>query len=78
MTIPAPKRIEGSIYISGFWVNPIFQGDEIIHLDVIAQPSVTDTSLIERERDDALRLLTSIFDASEVGILVSDRMRHIV
>ncbi|NQZ14502.1 MAG: PAS domain S-box protein [Alphaproteobacteria bacterium] len=78
VTIPAPKRIEGSIYISGFWVNPIFQGGEIILLDVIAQPSVTDTSLIERERDDALRLLTSIFDASEVGILVSDRKRHIV
>lgn len=78
VTIPAPRKLEGYSYISGFWVNPIFSGDKIILLDVIAQPSVTDTSLIERERDDALRLLTSIFDASEVGILVSDRKRHIV
>lgn len=79
VTISAPRRVEGSVYINGFWVNPIFDDNcNIILLDVIAQPTVTDTSIIERERDDALRLLTSIFDASEVGILVSDKKRHIV
>lgn len=79
VTIAAPRRVAGSPYISGFWVNPIFdQSGDINMLDVIAQPTVTDTSLIERERDDALRLLTSIFDASEVGIIVSDSKRHIV
>ncbi|MAZ76176.1 MAG: PAS domain-containing sensor histidine kinase [Micavibrio sp.] len=79
VTISAPRRVEGSPYISGFWVNPIFDDQcNILLLDVIAQPTIADTSIIERERDDALRLLTSIFDASEVGILVSDRKRHII
>lgn len=79
VTISSPKKVGGYEYISGFWVNPIFDDEGNIEiLDVIAQPTVTDTSLIERERDDALRLLTSIFDASEVGILVSDKKRHIV
>jgi len=79
VTIPAPRRVDGHVYVSGFWVNPIFdEAGHVVWLDVIAQPNVTDTAIIERERDDALRLLTSIFDASEVGILVSDKKRNIV
>lgn len=79
VTVAAPRKHYDRDAITGFWINPIFNdADEIIFLDVIAQPSVTDTSIIERERDDALRLLTSIFDVSEVGIIVSDKKRHVV
>ncbi len=64
---------------SGFWVNPICDDDgEVICLDVIGQPGTADKAVVERERDDALSLLTSIFDASEVGILVFDKERHII
>ena len=79
VTVPSFLTFPGTIQVPGFWINPIFdQKNEIIWLDVIAQPSVTDSSIVERERDDALLLLTSIFDVSEVGILVFDRHRRIV
>lgn len=75
---PLPS-FPGSIQVPGFWISPIYnKAGDIIWLDVIGQPSITDSSIVERERDDALLLLTSIFDVSEVGILVSDRHRRIV
>lgn len=79
VTVAPLPNFPGSIRVPGFWINPVFgQDDEIIWLDVIAQPSATDSSIVERERDDALLLLTSIFDVSEVGILVFDRNRRII
>lgn len=78
VTVPPLPNFPGNIQVPGFWINPIFKNDNVVWLDVIAQPSVTDSSIIERERDDALLLLTSIFDVSEVGIIVSDRNRRIV
>jgi len=78
VTIPASPSFPGNMKISGFWVHPVFDGDDVQFLDVLAHPSAVDSSIIERERDDALLLLTSIFDASEVGILVFDRQRRIV
>lgn len=79
VTVPSLPGFPGTFQVPGFWISPVFDGQgEIIWLDVIAQPSAADSSIIERERDDALLLLTSIFDASDVGILVSDRNRRIV
>lgn len=79
ITIPPLPSFPGNLKVPGFWVNPIFDdNNEIVWLDVIAQPSATDSSIVERERDDALLLLTSIFDVSEVGLLVFDRHRRIV
>ena len=79
VTVPPLPTFPGHIDVPGFWINPVFgDQDQIIWLDVIAQPSITDSSIVERERDDALLLLTSIFDVSEVGILVFDRNRRIV
>ena len=79
VTVPSLKNIPGHFSVPGFWINPIFdEGGDIVWLDIVAQPSMTDSSIVERERDDALLLLTSIFDASEVGILVFDRNRRIV
>jgi PAS domain-containing protein len=79
VTVPALKSLPGHFAVPGFWINPIYDDNGMISLlDVVAQPSMTDSSIIERERDDALLLLTSIFDASEVGILVFDRHRRIV
>lgn len=79
VTVPPLPSFPGGINVPGFWITPIFdESDKIIWLDVIAQPSATDSSIVERERDDALLLLTSIFDVSEVGIMVFDRNRRIV
>ncbi len=64
-----------------FWVTPILDkdGKNILYLDVIGQVDISNSqSLLQRERDDALLLLASIFEVSEVGIIVSDETGCIV
>lgn len=68
----------GNIQVPGFWVTPVPVEDGSILFDVISQPTAYSDSALQRERDDALLLLTSIFDASEVGIIVTDHSRRIV
>jgi two-component system cell cycle sensor histidine kinase PleC len=79
VTIQALPNFPGGIRVHGFWINPLFDatGNAII-LDVMAQPDSADDSILQRERDDAISLLTSIFDASEIGIIVTDRQQRIV
>lgn len=80
VTISAlPSSLDNAKMFS-FWVNPVKDEvtGEVVFLDVIGKPGETDLGTVERERDDALSLLTSIFDASEVGILVFDSNRRIV
>lgn len=79
VTIPPVPSSVLEKRIAGFWVNPVLDKEgEILWLDMVGLPSAADISVVERERDDALSLLTSIFDASEVGILVFDKNRRIV
>ena len=79
VTIKSLPTFPGEVFIPGFWINPIVaDSGEVLYIDIIAQPSVTDEHTVQRERDDALRLLTSIFDVSEIGILVTDHNRRIV
>lgn len=79
VTIQSLPTFPGNAQVPGFWINPIIDEDGVVTLlDVIAQPTLTDDSALQRERDDALLLLTSIFDVSEVGILVTDHNRRIV
>jgi PAS domain S-box-containing protein len=79
VTVAPLPNFPGNIQVPGFWINPVYNSnDHILWLDVIGHPNSTDSSIVERERDDALLLLTSIFDVSEVGVLVSDRNRRIV
>jgi two-component system cell cycle sensor histidine kinase PleC len=79
VSMQALPTVPGGIRVHGFWVNPIIDGEGRIELlDVIGQPDFTDQSILQRERDDAISLITSVFDASEVGIVVTDQDRHIV
>lgn len=79
VTIQSLPSFPGNVQAPGFWINPILdENGNVSMLDVIAQPTVIDESALQRERDDALLLLTSIFDVSEVGILVTDHNRRIV
>jgi PAS domain S-box-containing protein len=79
ITIKSLPTFPGEIFIPGFWINPILSDDgEVLYLDIIAQPSVSDEQAVHRERDDALRLLTSIFDVSEIGIIVTDHNRRVI
>lgn len=66
--------------LGGFWVNPIMDdaGEDVSMLDLIAMPAGADSSSLQRERDDAISLLTSVFDVSEVGILVTDHNQRLI
>lgn len=79
VSIHALPSFPGGIRVYGFWINPLldFQGNVVL-LDIMAQPDSSDDSVLQRERDDAISLLTSIFDASNVGIIVTDHNRRIV
>lgn len=79
ISIKSLPTFPGDMFIPGFWINPILSEEgEVLYLDVIAQPSMSDETAVHRERDDALRLLTSIFDVSEIGIIVTDHNRRVI
>ena len=79
VSIHALPSFPGGIHVYGFWINPLLDMvGNVILLDVMAQPDSSDDSVLQRERDDAMSLLTSIFDASNVGIIVTDHNRRIV
>lgn len=65
--------------VYGFWVSPIKNdAGKIVYIDVVGQLEVGGSSVLQRERDDALSLLSSVFDVSEIGILVTDENGLIV
>lgn len=79
VTIQALPNLPGSIRVHGFWINPLLDAEgNVCYLDVMAQPDASDESILQRERDDAISLLTSIFDVSEIGIVVTDHNGRIV
>lgn len=63
-----------------FWICPILDDEtgEVAFLDVVGQVDIKDGSVLQRERDDALMFLASIFEVSEVGIIVTDQRGVIV
>lgn len=79
VTIQALPGFPGNVKLYGFLISPV-ENEEgtVTHLDVIAQPDTSDQSILQRERDDAISLLTSVFDASEIGIVVSDTSQRII
>jgi len=79
VTIQALPGMPGGIRVYGFYITPLLDENEnVTHLDVIGHLDVADQSILQRERDDAISLLTSIFEVSEIGIVVSDHNRRIV
>ncbi len=71
-------RFPGGVKVQSFVLNPVVQDDEVILIDVIARPEAEDMEQVQRERDDAILLLTSLFDATGVGIMVTDHHGRIV
>lgn len=67
-----PKESE-SMQIQSFMLSPVI-GDEgdILWIDMQAKAPTTEQASIERERDDALSLFTTVFDISSFGITVVD------
>lgn len=79
VTIQALPGVPRNMRVYGFYISPIKRDDgEVEFLDVIGQIDMTDQSMLQRERDDAISLMSSIFDVSEIGIVVTDSAGNIV
>ncbi len=79
VTVQGPPNFPGGFRVHHFVVSPIILPDGHVEMiDVMAQPDASDHSSVQRERDDALSLLSSIFDVSEIGIVVTDHHRRVV
>jgi len=71
--------VPGGTRLDGFMINPVSGPDGAVeYFDIMALPGGNDASSLQRERDDAISLLTSVFDVSEVGIVVTDRHQRVV
>jgi two-component system, cell cycle sensor histidine kinase PleC len=79
VTFNALPRFPGGVRVQAFILNPIFDNDgKVRFIDIMARPDVVDSVQLQRERDDAIMLLTSLFDASGLGIVVTDHHGRIV
>ena len=75
----ALPRVQGGVKVQAFILNPIFDNEgRVVFIDVMARPDQADSVQLQRERDDAISLLTSLFDASGLGIVVTDHNGRIV
>lgn len=73
VSIQSLPVLPGGMRVYGFWIHPVLDSaGEVLALDLLGQLDVKDHSILQRERDDAMSLLASIFEVSEVGIIVTD------
>lgn len=79
VTVQALPSVPGAVKVYGFYISPIKDDDgTVLYLDVIGQLDVTDESVLQRDRDDAVSLLTSVFEVSEIGIIVTDNQGKVI
>jgi two-component system cell cycle sensor histidine kinase PleC len=79
VSIRALPVVPGVLRVHSFFIAPILdEKGEVMALDVLGQPDTSDQSVLQRERDDAVSLLSSVFDVSEIGIVVTDHKGRIV
>ena len=65
--------------IGGFLVQPVSSnGNDVNRFQVTGMVATSEDASLQQERDDAISLLTSVFDVSEVGIVVTDDEQNII
>ncbi len=72
--IKAGAVLPEDVCLGAFVINPL--GEDFIH--IMGVPADEEFGSLQQERDDAISLLTSVFDVSEVGIVVTDQDQKIV
>ena len=78
-TFIALPRFHGGVRMQAFILNPVSDSKgNVRFIDIMARPDMTDSIQMQCERDDAIMLMTSLFDASGLGILVTDHHGRIV
>ena len=79
VTFNAVPRTASGLKMQAFIFNPVIDAEgRVRYIDVMARPDTLDSAQLQRERDDAIMLLTSLFDASGLGIIVTDHHGRIV
>lgn len=79
VTFSALPHTASGLKMQPFVFNPVMDAEgRVRYIDVTARPDTHDSAQLQRERDDAIMLLTSLFDASGLGILVTDHHGRIV
>lgn len=79
LTIQSIADLIGNPEIQAFIFNPLFnENNEVTRIDIIGRMNLPQNIQLRKERDDAVSMLTSIFDTSSVGIVVLDRHHRIV
>ncbi|MCB9991734.1 MAG: PAS domain S-box protein [Rhodospirillales bacterium] len=73
VTVQAAALLADGIRLGGFVIS---KSGAFIH--VMGIPAASEVDSLQQERDDAISLLTSVFDVSEVGIVVTDQNQKIV
>ena len=79
VSLNALPRFRGGVKMQALILSPIADDiGRVRYIDVMARPDAADSAQLQRERDDAILLLTSVFDASGLGIVVTDPHGRIV
>jgi PAS domain S-box-containing protein len=80
MNVQVVPLVPGGIRIQGFYLNPVHgpQKGPVIAIDMAGRLPASDGDALRRERDDAMSIFASVFEASDVGIVVTDHHGRIV
>lgn len=73
ISVRASAMLANNIRLGSFLITPA--GSQLY---VMGVPVAEEARSLQQERDDAISLLTSVFDVSEVGIVVTDQKQRIV
>ncbi len=72
-------RFPGGVKVQTFILNPLFDSAGVVsYIEVTIRPDMADSMHLQHERDDALMLMTALFDASGISIIVTDHHGRIV
>jgi two-component system cell cycle sensor histidine kinase PleC len=72
-------RFPGGVKVQAFLMNPVLDAaGHVRFIEIVVRPELADSVHLQYERDDALMLMTSLFDASGMGIVVTDHHGRIV
>jgi len=73
ISIQVMPKTQSNIKVQSFLLSPITDDDgTILWVDMQARPPATEQASVERERDDAISMFTTVFDVSDVGFTVTD------
>lgn len=74
LSIQVIPKITENIKVQLFLLNPVMDdnNEHVLYVDMQSRPPATEQDTVERERNDAISMFTTVFDISDVGFTVTD------